>query len=238
MKMIDYDSPLKSECIAEYGDDPRTELIDLIEETPEQILELGCSSGATGMAIKQKFPDVKYIGIDSDKESAESAQTRLDKVIVSDIEKVPLDTFGLEKESFDHIICADILEHLYDPWKMLYDLRSYLTPTGKLLVSIPNVQYINHIINFMNGGWKYDDNGLLDVTHIRFFTLNEIVKMFRGTGYDIIHCSGVTNPKMHSDTWPKDFDFGKFVIKDVTREEAFKFSVLQYLIVAQKVDKE
>ncbi|MCP4266647.1 MAG: class I SAM-dependent methyltransferase, partial [Candidatus Brocadiaceae bacterium] len=75
--MIDYDSPLKSGCI-DYGDSPRTELIDLIKKAPEQILEIGCGSGATGMAIKQKFPDVNYIGIDSDKEAAEIARTRLD----------------------------------------------------------------------------------------------------------------------------------------------------------------
>ncbi|MCP4266065.1 MAG: class I SAM-dependent methyltransferase, partial [Candidatus Brocadiaceae bacterium] len=199
---------------------------------PEQILEIGCGSGATGMAIKQKFPDVNYIGIDSDKEAAEIARTRLDKIIVSDIDKAPLDTFGLEKECFDLIICADILEHLYDPWKIVNDLRDYLIPDGKILASIPNVQYIEHMINVLHGNWKYEDHGLLDATHIRFFTLNEIVKMFRGSGYDIAHCSGATNPRMKSDTWPNDFDFGKFVLKNVTREEAFKFSVLQYLIVA------
>ncbi len=236
--MNDYYSPLKSGCTAEYGDNPRTELIDLIKEVPEQIFEIGCGSGATGMAIKQKFPDVEYIGMDSDKEAAEIAQTRLDKVIVSDIDKVQLNTFGFKKESFDLIICADILEHLYDPWRMLNDLRGYLTSDGKILASIPNVQYINQITNLLHGNWKYEDYGLLDATHIRFFTLNEIVKMFNGSGYDITHCSGATNPTMNSDTWPKDFDFGKFVLKNVTREEAFKFSVLQYLIVAQKVNIE
>ncbi len=234
MKTIDYYSPLKSRCTAGYGDDPRTELIDLIKETPEHVFEIGCGSGATGMAIKEKFPDVKYIGMDSNKEAAEIAQTRLDKIIVSDIDKVPLDTFGLEKESFDLIICADILEHLYDPWKVIHDLHGYLAPEGKILASIPNAQYINQIINLLHGNWKYEDYGLLDATHIRFFTLTEIVKMFNGAGYDITHCCGATNSSMKSDTWPNDFDFGKFVLKNVTREEAFKFSVLQYLIVARK----
>lgn len=237
--MIDYDSPLKPECKIEYGDSPRTEIIDLIQETPEQIFEIGCSSGATGMAIKQKFPDVKYIGMDSDKEAAEIAQTRLDKVIVSDIDKVQLNIFGFKKESFDLIICADILEHLYDPWKILLDLHDYLTPDGKILASIPNVQYINNIINLLHGNWKYDENGgLLDATHIRFFTLNEIVKMFNGTGYDITHCSGATNSTMNSDTWPNDFDFGKFVLKNVTKEEAGRFAVLQYVIIARKTGHE
>lgn len=236
MEMIDYCSPLRTGCMAEYGDNPRTELIDLIKEVPAQILEIGCGTGATGMAIKQKFPDVIYIGLDSNREAAEVARKRLDRVIVSDIDKVPLDTFGLRKESYDLIICADILEHLFDPWKMLFDLRGYLTADGKILASIPNIQYINHIINFLNGNWTYEDNGLLDVTHIRFFTLNEIAKMFTGTGYNIIHCSGATNSKLRSNKWPNDFDFGKFVLKNVTMEEAFKFSVLQYLIIARKAD--
>jgi len=110
-----------------------------------------------------------------------------------------------------------------------------LNRMGKIIASIPNVQYINHIINFLHGNWKYEDNGLLDATHIRFFTLNEIVKMFNGTGYDIIHCCGATNPKLKSDTWPNNFDFGKFVLKNVTREEAVRFYISQYLIVSQKV---
>jgi hypothetical protein len=184
--MIDYESPLKSESKMDYGDRPRTELIGLIRETPGQILEVGCSSGATGKAIKQKFPDVKYIGIDSDKESAEIAQTRLDEVIAS----------------------------------------------------IPNVQHINNIINLMNGNWRYNVNGgLLDATHVRFFTLNEIVKMFNGTGYDIINCSGA-DPKLKSDKWPTDFDFGTFVLKNVTEKEASKFGVFQYFIIAQRNGKE
>ena len=236
--MIDYDSPLKFESKMDYGDRPRTELIGLIQEPPGHILEVGCSSGATGMAIKQKFPNVKYIGVDSDKESAEIAQTRLDDVIVADIDKVQLNTLGFKKESFDHIICADILEHLYDPWKMLFDLRDYLTPDGRIIASIPNVQHINNIINLMNGNWRYNVNGgLLDATHIRFFTLNEIVKMFNGTGYDIINCSGA-DPKLKSDKWPTDFDFGTFVLKNVTEKEASKFAVFQYFIIAQRNGKE
>ena len=236
--MIDYDSPLKFESKMDYGDRPRTELIGLIQEPPGHILEVGCSSGATGMAIKQKFPNVKYIGVDSDKESADIAQTRLDDVIVADIDKVQLDTFGFKKECFDLIICADILEHLYDPWKMLFDLRDYLTPDGRIIASIPNVQHINNIINLMNGNWRYNVNGgLLDATHIRFFTLNEIVKMFNGTGYDIINCSGA-DPKLKSDEWPTDFDFGTFVLKNVTEKEASKFGVFQYFIIAQRNGKE
>ncbi len=187
--MKDYYSPFKTGHTEEYGDNPRTELIDLIKEAPQQVFEIGCGSGATGMAIKQKFPDVKYIGLDSNNKAAQIAQTRLDRVIVSDIEKVELDTLGLKKGYFDIIICADVLEHLYDPWKTLFTLRDYLKPDGEVLASIPNVQNIDIVAGLLNGNWTYKESGILDATHIRFFTLSEIVKMFSATGYKVIKCS-------------------------------------------------
>lgn len=234
--MKDYISPLKTDYGSKYDDTPRTELLQLITEVPQRVFEIGCGSGATGLVLKQKFQGLEFVGLEPEEKVAQIAHTRLDKVIVSDIEKVELDTLGLKKGYFDIIICADVLEHLYDPWKTLFAVRDYLKPDGRVLASIPNIQHIDIINNLLKGNWTYSKYGLLDATHIRFFTLNEIVKMFSGTGYNVIHCSGVTNPKSKSDKWPNDF--GEFVLKNVTREEASRFSVLQYLIIAQKVISE
>ncbi|ODS33876.1 MAG: two-component response regulator [Candidatus Scalindua rubra] len=234
--MKEYFSPLNTGYIAEYGDNPRTELIDLITEVPEQVFEIGCGSGATGVAIKQKFPNVKYIGLDSNKKAAQIAQTRLDKVIVSDIEKAQLDALGLTKEYFDLIICADVLEHLYDPWKTLFTLRDYLKPNGKVLASIPNIQNIDTIINLLNGSWTYKKHGILDATHIRFFTFSGIMKMFSGTGYKMIQCSHATQSELgRIKKWPADINFGRIVLRDITRDEASKLFVFQYYVIAQKI---
>ena len=234
--MINYDSPLKTDHSVKYDDTPRTELIDLITEPPNRILEIGCGAGATGLALKQKFQDIEYVGVECDEGAVKIAQTRLDRVILLDIENVQLDTIGLNKEYFDLIICADILEHLYDPWKMLSDLRYNITPDGKILASIPNIQHISIINNLLNDSWTYSKFGLLDATHIRFFTLSEITKMFNGTGYKMLQCSHPVQPEIESvKEWPTDLDFGKFVIKNVTRNEASKFFVFQYFIIAQKI---
>jgi 2-polyprenyl-3-methyl-5-hydroxy-6-metoxy-1,4-benzoquinol methylase len=234
--MKDYFSPLKTDHGAKYDDKPRTELIDLITETPQRVLEIGCSAGATGLALKQKFQGIEYVGVEPDEGAAKIAQTRLDRVICSDIEKVQLDTFGLTKEYFDLIICADVLEHLYDPWKILFALRNNLVPDGRILASIPNIQHISIINNLLNGHWTYSKYGLLDATHIRFFTLSEITKMFSDTGYKMIQLSHAVQPEVEGvKKWPADLDFGRVVLKNITEDEASRLFVFQYFIIAQKI---
>ncbi len=234
--MQDYISPLKTEYVSTYDDNPRTELIDLITEPPQHVLEIGCGAGATGLALKQKFQDIEYVGVEPDEGAAKIAKTRLDRVISSDIEKVQFGTLGLTKDHFDLIICADVLQHLYDPWKILFDLRNNLGPNGRILASIPNIQHISIVNSLLNGQWTYSKYGLLDATHIRFFTLSEIVKMFSGIGYKMVHCSHATQPEIENiKKWPADLDFGKVVIKNVTKDEASKFFVFQYFIIAQKI---
>ncbi len=234
--MNNYISPLKADYRSKYDDTPRIDLLNLIAETPERVLEIGCGAGATGLAFKQKFRDIEFIGLEPEEKAAQIAQTRLDKVIVSDIEKVQLDSLGLMKEYFDLIICADVLEHLYDPWKTIFTLRDYLKPDGKMLASIPNIQNIDIINNLLGGHWTYSKYGLLDATHIRFFTLNEIIKMFSGTGYKMIQCSHATQSELERiKKWPADIDFGKIVLKNVTRDEASKLFVFQYFVIAQKI---
>lgn len=234
--MKDYISPLKTDYVSKYDDKPRTELINLIDEPPKRVFEIGCGAGATGLALKQKFQGIEFIGMEPEEKVAQIAQTRLDRVIVSDIEKVQLDTLGLKKEYFDLIICADVLEHLYDPWKTLFVLRDYLKPDGRVIASIPNIQHIDIINNLLKGNWTYSKYGLLDATHIRFFTLSEIIKMFSGTGYKMIQCSHGMQPELERvKKWPADLDLGRVVLKNISREEASKLFVFQYFVIAQKI---
>ena len=233
--MKDYTSPLNVEYTEKYDDNPRTELLQLITDIPERVFEIGCGAGATGLALKQKHKDMEFIGLELDEKAAQIAQSRLDKVFVANIENADLDIFGLKKEYFDLIICADVLEHLYDPWKTLFILRKYLKPDGKILASFPNIQNINIIVNLVKGDWTYTKHGILDATHLRFFTLNEIVKMFSGTGYKITQCVSARHPELERDDWPINMDFEKIVLKNVTRDEAFRLYVFQYYLMAQKI---
>lgn len=233
--MKDYYSPLKIAYSIKYDDKPRSDLIDFITGAPERVLEIGCGAGATGALVKQKYPDTQYIGVEIEEEAATIARTRLNKVIQVNIEQVTIEQLAVEQESFDLIVCADVLEHLYDPWKVLYTLRDCLKPDGKIIASIPNTQNIGLILNLLNGNWTYEKYGLLDATHIRFFTLNEIFRLFSGTGYKVIDCDSILQTNLEEDGWPRDMDFGKFVLRQVTKEEASKLFTFQYIVVAQKI---
>lgn len=232
--MSDYYSPLKAKHNIKYDDFPRTDISDLITWGPEAILEIGCSTGATGRLLKQKFPDMIYTGLEMDERAAAIAATRLDRVITSDIERLDSGSSGLQKESFDIAIFADVLEHLYDPWKALHTVRDYLKPNGRVIASIPNIQNIHIVLHLLKGNWSYAKHGPLDATHIRFFTFEEIERLFAGTRYSIVYCFNKVNPALEDQGWPRDLDFGDVLLKNVTFQDAVKLYTVQFLIVAQK----
>lgn len=232
--MPDYYSPLSADYQAKYDDAPRRDLVSLITESPGSVLEIGCGTGATGALIKQKFTDTWYVGMEIDEGAAVIAQRRLDRVFAGNIEQVDLADYGLTKESFDLIICGDVLEHLYDPWRVIRLLRDYLKPKGCVLASIPNAQNIHLILHLLNGNWTYAKHGLLDATHIRFFTLSEIVKLFSGTGYEIVRCANILQQQPEGDGWPRNLELGRVLLRNICREEAERLYTFQYLIVARK----
>jgi O-antigen biosynthesis protein len=231
--MEHYYSPLNRRVV-DYGDNARSELVEFIKGDPDRILEIGCGRGAFGTEVKRKYPGVEYIGLELDEKAVKIARSRLNKVIMANIEEINLEQLDINKESFDFIICADVLEHLYDPWQVLFKLHAYLKPEGKILASIPNAQNISLILELLNGNWTYTEFGLLDATHIRFFTLNEIFRLFAGTGYKVIDCASIIQAQLGEDGWPRDLDFGKIMLRQVSKEEAAKLYTFQYIVVAQK----
>jgi SAM-dependent methyltransferase len=230
-----YFSPLSFRHDQKYDDNARTELVGLIGPEVRDILEIGCHTGATGALVKSSSPGVRYTGIEIDAAAAAKARERLDSVFVVDIEKVDLEHLGLRRSTFDLVIFADVLEHLFDPWKVLAHVREFLRPSGTILASIPNVQNVSVIEQLTRGYWTYAHCGLLDGTHIRFFTLAEISRLFSWTGYEITQCVATCSPPFPADgTWPRDVEFGNVVLKNVTRDQAQGLFAFQYLTVARK----
>ncbi len=234
--MKPYYSPLNFDHQEKYDDKPRMDLMDLIPESCNHILEIGCGTGATGSFIKRKNPDVTYIGLEIDEQAARIAESRLNKVLVVDIEKVYPDELNFEKESFDLIIAADVLEHLYDPWRVMHFLQGYLKKNGKALLSFPNTQNINLIANLVQGHWTYEKYGLLDATHIRFFTWNEIEKLLQGTGYRILKTVSQLQAALDGQPYPLEITISNLILKNINREEAQKLFTFQYLVLAEKVN--
>lgn len=165
-----------------YSQGIRFDIVDMMGDSSDEainVLEVGCACGGTLLAIKNKFKNSNLHGIELNDATA-SIAAQIADVRSDDIEKGAI---TYPENYFDYIIFGDVLEHLYDPWKVLKYLKMHLKPTGKIIASIPNIMHHSVIDSLLKGSWSYADSGLLDRTHIRFFTLQEIEKMFLQTGY-------------------------------------------------------
>jgi 2-polyprenyl-3-methyl-5-hydroxy-6-metoxy-1,4-benzoquinol methylase len=160
-----------------------TGLLELIEKAPRRVLDLGCFCGGTGRYLKRKFPGCQVIGIEMLEQAAKLAAEAYDQVHVGTLEQLDFARAGLLPESFDAIIAADVLEHLFHPWQALQRLRPLLAPGGELFVSLPNARNLKLLSELGRGRFDYAGAGILDVTHVRFFTRKTAVEMLEQTGF-------------------------------------------------------
>lgn len=145
-------------------------------------LDIGCGKGRLGVFLKKQF-SAKVTGIEIFAEYATEASKCLDEVLCGNIENLELEEYT---NKFDHIIFSDSLEHLLDPASALMKARTMLRSDGALLLSIPNVR--NFRVTFplvFFGRFEYQDEGLLDRTHLRFFTLSSITNLMRQCGFEV-----------------------------------------------------
>ncbi|WP_206810943.1 glycosyltransferase family protein [Paradesulfitobacterium ferrireducens] len=159
-------------------------LVKLIPSDVKSVLEVGCADGILGQYLLKNTSVESVIGIEINDKLAANAAKRLTKVYCADAENLE---FPIEPGSIDCLIFGDSLEHMKDPYKLLKYLLSLLKPGGFIVGSIPNVRNLFLIDNLLHGYWSYTEWGLLDRTHLRYFTLNEIVKWLNETGIVIEH---------------------------------------------------
>jgi len=149
---------------------------------PVRILEIGCSSGGTGLLAKKTMGVDYYAGVELMPEAAVEAQANLDWVMQGNIEEL-IDQGKLGEiphaGSYDAILFLDVLEHLYNPWRVVEAVKPLLAPGGVLVGSIPNAGNLYVLWKLAMDRFEYDDEGLLDRTHLRFFTLHTIKQMLR-----------------------------------------------------------
>lgn len=231
---MNYYSPLAYTHGEKYDDKPRLELIPLIPAECRTILEIGCGTGATGWVLKMANPELFYVGLEIDEQAVAVAKTRLDQVFSCDLGRIGQESLPFELDSFDLLIAADVLEHLYDPWRVLFVLRRYLKANGKVLLSIPNTQNIYLIAQLVTGYWTYQKYGLLDATHIRFFTWKEIERLLLGTGFRIIRCQKQLQTDLADKRFPADITIGNMVLRQIDQEAAELLFTFQFLVLAEK----
>ena len=167
------------------------ELLDRMPLSAQRVLEIGCGQGRLGEAFKTRQPKANYFGVELMPEEAKLAQAVLEGVRCADIEQntgLPQE-FLQADEKFDTLVFGDVLEHLRDPWKVLTDLRSVMTPDGTCIACVPNVGHWSLVRGLLAGRWDYADSGLLDRTHVRFFTLETAVEMFQKAGWRVMDAS-------------------------------------------------
>lgn len=166
----------------DYFQGQRSEVAHLVPQSCDRILDVGCGFGGLGRELKSRgFSSIS--GIELNPEAAPNLLGVYEKYWIGDVEAFCLPQ---DAEYFDCIIFADVLEHLKDPWVTLSRYVKWLKPGGVIVASIPNVRNIALMYNLIiRGRWQYQDSGLLDRTHLRFFTRTEIVKMFENAGLRI-----------------------------------------------------
>ncbi len=162
-----------------------SDLLAYIPPDCRRVVEVGCSTGALARAYLQSSPGCEYIGIEIDADYAEAARGVCARVISADVEQMPDDQFT-ELFSSDCVIFGDTLEHLRDPWAVLRRIKPLLRENARLVACIPNAQHWSVQARLACGLFRYEDSGLLDRTHLRWFTRTTSLELFEACGYRVV----------------------------------------------------
>jgi 2-polyprenyl-3-methyl-5-hydroxy-6-metoxy-1,4-benzoquinol methylase len=147
---------------------------------PGRVLDVGCSTGYLAERLQQRGSTV--IGIEMDERAAEAARRFCEAVYVGDIETMEL---PFEPESFDAVLCGDLIEHLRDPQGVLERLRPLLRPGGRLVLSTPNIANWAMRLSLLFGRFRYTEWGILDRTHTHLFTRKTLRELLEAAGYRV-----------------------------------------------------
>jgi 2-polyprenyl-3-methyl-5-hydroxy-6-metoxy-1,4-benzoquinol methylase len=151
-----------------YPDYANPDILNKIPLSCRTVLDVGCAQGALGAAYLRRNPNARVLGIDSDAQAAAEAARRITEVACMDVETNPM-PFEIP-DGIDCIIYGDILEHLQDPWTLLKHHAAALAPDGTVVVCMPNIEHWSFALRLLNGTFDYENEGILDRTHLRWFT--------------------------------------------------------------------
>jgi 2-polyprenyl-3-methyl-5-hydroxy-6-metoxy-1,4-benzoquinol methylase len=144
------------------------------------VLEFGCSTGYMSKALRDRL-GATVVGVELNAEAAQQAQAHVERVLIGDAEELDLEA-ELGGERFDAILFADVLEHLRHPDRTLRAAAQLLKPGGVVVISMPNVAYWRVRVDLLRGRFDYRQTGILDRTHLRFFTEHTLGDLIRDAG--------------------------------------------------------
>lgn len=208
------------------------DVLNVIPVDAHTLLEVGCAAGPLAYAYKKINPNCYYTGVELSDSAAQKASNILDKVIVGNVEKMDNKALNIKTQSLDCIIYGDVLEHLYDPWKLLAKHKPLIKPNGTIIACIPNIAHWSIVASLIHGKFIYKDSGIMDRTHIRFFTENSIMEMFHKTGYHVNKLIGRSLGNKYLNPF---LDHMQASVKNSGADwEKFKqrSAILQYIVIA------
>lgn len=176
------------ETSTNYYKNSRPEIIDFLPKNLSKILDIGCGQGHFLKLVKEKTGAETW-GLEVVVSEANIAKNYLDKILIGKVE----DTLDFIPDAyFDCITLNDVLEHLIEPKDVLKLLNAKLTKNGIIIASIPNVRFIGNLKELLvKKDWEYKNEGILDSTHLRFFTKKSMVRIFEEAGYQIVKQVGI-----------------------------------------------
>lgn len=177
-----------------YYQSVREEILGFIPRDAARILEVGCGEGHFGRRLKEGTQREVW-GVEVVAAAARVAEQRLDKVLCGDIAALIDD---LPARYFDVVVFNDVLEHLVDPYDVLARIKRHLSERGVVVSSIPNIRYFPTLYALLvHRRWEYEESGILDRTHLRFFTIKSIREMYERLGYQVVRHQGI-NPMVEA----------------------------------------
>ncbi|MDR2693210.1 MAG: class I SAM-dependent methyltransferase [Chitinispirillales bacterium] len=187
----------KSELM--YAISKRPEMAQFLPGAYSKVLEIGCNVGNFAPIVKSK--PCEYWGVEPFEEAAKVAGTRMDKVLVGLYDNVANE---VPDNYFDMVIANDIIEHLEQPWNFLQSIKKKMTINAFIVLSIPNVRYYLNLGELLiHKDWKYVNSGILDITHLRFFTKKSIIRLLNENGFEIEMMKGINPIKVYKRHLPK-----------------------------------
>lgn len=191
----------------------------------KRVLEVGCASGHVSERLSLQGCSV--VGLEIDASIVEPAMQWLERVVIGNVEDDSLWN-ELEGEYFDAILFGDVLEHLKDPLKTLRAATSHLSPSGTVVISVPNIAHADVKIALIKGIFPYHEDGLLDRTHIRFFTKDSLLELVRDAGMAVVEISRVTVPVFETELGVSRDDVDDTTLDSILRDresETYQFVV-------------
>jgi 2-polyprenyl-3-methyl-5-hydroxy-6-metoxy-1,4-benzoquinol methylase len=176
-----------------YFGSSREDIVALLETGPQSsVLELGCGAGGTGRAALAAGKAGRYVGIELDPQAAAAAAEILSEVLVGDVGDTTRINLDPLTDTFDALIISEVLEHLTDPWTTLERLVRCLRPEGVVFASSPNIAHWQVLRELWHGRFVYAEVGVMDKTHLRWFTPNSYREMFEGAGVEVLDVRALT----------------------------------------------